>query len=106
MFIKEYTYTNWTTFKVYDCQSRKFYNQIKMDSIFFRETRPTNCGFKSNATPSQNENHTPFENGFYDMVWSIKFKSNNFQFMLREDLNKIKSPRNLLVFADKTMNLY
>ena len=26
--------------------------------------------------------------------------------MLREDLNKIKSPRNLLVFADKTMNLY
>ena len=42
------------------------------------------------------------------MVRSIEFKSvrNNFQSTLREDLNKIKSSRNLLVFADKTTNLY
>ena len=39
------------------------------------------------------------------MVRSIKFKSvwNNFQFTLREDLNKIKPSRS---FADKTTNLY
>ena len=42
------------------------------------------------------------------MVWSIEFKSvrNNFQSTLRKDLNKIKSSRNLLIFADKTTNLY
>ena len=42
------------------------------------------------------------------MVQSIEFKSvrNNLQFTLREDLNKIKSSGNLLVFADKTTNLY
>ena len=68
----------------------------------------TNFGFKSNVTPSQNEKLTPFENGLYDMMRSIEFKSvrNNFQSTLREDLNKIKSSRNLLVFADKTTNLY
>ena len=42
------------------------------------------------------------------MVRSIEFKSvrNNFQSTLREDLNKIKPSRNLLVFADKKRNLY
>ena len=60
------------------------------------------------VTPPHNEKLTPFEKGLYDMVRSIKFKSvwNNFQSMLREDLNKKKSSRNFLVFADKTMNLY
>ena len=42
------------------------------------------------------------------MVRSIEFKSvrNNFQSTLREDLNKIKPSRNLLMFADKKRNLY
>ena len=68
----------------------------------------TNFGFKSNVTPPQNEKITVFENGLYYMVRSIKFKSvrNDFQSTLREDLKKIKSSRNLLVFADKTTNLY
>ena len=68
----------------------------------------TNFGFKSNVTPPQNEKLTPFENGLYDMMRSIEFKSvrNNFQSTLREDLNKIKPSRNLLMFADKKRNLY
>ena len=42
------------------------------------------------------------------MVRSIEFKlvRNNFQSTLREDLNKIKSSRNFLVFAYKITNLY
>ena len=42
------------------------------------------------------------------MVRSIEFKSvrNDFQSTLREDLNKIKPSKNLLVLADKTKNLY
>ena len=68
----------------------------------------TNFGFKSNVIPSQNEKLTSFENGLYNMVQSIEFKSvrNNFQSTLSKELNKIRSSRNLLVFADKTTNLY
>ena len=46
--------------------------------------------------------------GLDDMVQCIEFKSvrNNFQSTLREDLNKIKSSRNLLLLGDKTTNLY
>ena len=69
-----------------------------------------NFGFKSNVTPPQNEKLTPFENRFYVMARSTELKSvrNNFQPTLIEDLNRIKSfrSRNLLVFADKTTNLY
>ena len=85
-----------------------------MESIFFEKpdqrnsNNSTNFGFKSNVTPPQNEKLTPFENGLYDMMRSIEFKSvrNNFQSTLREDLNKIKPSRNLLMFADKKRNLY
>ena len=85
-----------------------------MESIFFEKpdqrnsNNSTNFGFKSNVTPPQNEKLTPFENGLYDMVRSIEFKSvrNNFQSTLRKDLNKIKSSGNLLVFANKTRNLH
>ena len=42
------------------------------------------------------------------MVRSIEFKSvrNDFQYPFREYLNKIKSSINLLVFADKIVNVY
>ena len=83
-----------------------------MESIFFEKPdqrnskNSTNFGFKSNVTP--NEKLTPFENGLYDMVRSIEFKSvrNNFQSTLTKDLNKIKSSGNLLVFGNKTRNLH
>ena len=42
------------------------------------------------------------------MVRYIEFKSVriDFQYTVREDLNKIKPSRNLLLFADKIANLY
>ena len=42
------------------------------------------------------------------MIWSINFKPvrNDFQKKLSKDINNIKSSENLLIFADKTTNLY
>ena len=65
-------------------------------------------GSMSNLTHLQNEYLTPFENNLYDMVCNIEFKTgqNGFQKILISDLKKIQSSKNLLVFADKTKNLY
>ena len=75
----------------------RFITRLRWKAYFFEKpdqcnsNNSTNFGFESNVTPPQSEKLTPFENGLYDMVWSIKFKSvrNNFQSMLKEDLNKI-----------------
>ena len=67
-----------------------------------------NFGFKSNFTPLQHELLSPFESDLYDMIQSSNFKpvKNKFQKKLTEDINNIKSSENLLIFADKTTNLY
>ena len=91
-----------------------FMTRLRWKAYFFEKpdqlnsNNSTNFGFKSNVIPSQNEKLTSFENGLYNMVQSIEFKSvrNNFQSTLSKELNKIRSSRNLLVFADKTTNLY
>ena len=91
-----------------------FITRLRWKACFFEKpdqcnsNNSTSFGFESNIKPPQSEKLTPFENGLYDIVWSIRFKSvrSNIQSMLKEDLNKIKSSRNLLVFADKTRNLY
>ena len=43
-----------------------------------------------------------------DIIKSIKFRKvrNKFQEELKEDLSKIRKSRNILVFADKTNNVY
>ena len=74
-----------------------FIARLRWKAYFFEKpdqcnsSNSTNFGYELNITPPQNEKLTPFENGLYDMVWSIKFKSvrNNFQSMLKEDLSKM-----------------
>ena len=67
-----------------------------------------NFGFKFNLTPPQNDHLAPFENHLYDMVCNIEFNTgrNDFQKALISDLKKIQSSKNVLVFSDKTTNLY
>ena len=87
-----------------------FITRLRWKACFFEKpdqcnsNNSTSFGFESNVTPPQSEKLTPFGNGLYDMVWSSV--RSNFQSTLKEDFNKIKSSRNLLVFADKTRNLY
>ena len=68
----------------------------------------TNFGFKSNFTSPQHGLLSPFEKDVYDIVRLINFKQvrNDFQKKLTEDINNIRSSENLLIFADKTTNLY
>ena len=67
-----------------------------------------NYGFKSDRTPPQNKHLNEFENAMYDMVKNIEFQGNrnNFQSKLKDDLKKVKTSGKIMVFADKTTNMY
>ena len=67
-----------------------------------------NYGFKSDRTPPQNKHLNEFENVMYDMVKNIEFQGNrnNFQSKLKDDLKKVKTSGKIMVFADKTTNMY
>ena len=56
-------------------------------------------------SPPQNLALTSFENDIYQ---NIEFRKvhNDFQDKLKEDINEIRSSKNLFVFADKSTNLY
>ena len=63
-----------------------FITRLRWKAYFFQKpdqcnsNNSTNFGFKPNVISQKNEKFTPFENGLYDMVRSIEFKSvrNNF----------------------------
>ena len=73
------------------------------------EKKPQNLfGFKSPATPPQNELLNSFENALHDLIQSVEFKTvrNEFLSKLQKDVENIRSSKNMLVFADKSTNLY
>ena len=68
-----------------------------------------NFGFKSSHAPPKSPHLMPFEDNLYKMLREVEFRkvhSNQFQRRLASDVKSIKSSSNLLVFADKTTNLY
>ena len=82
-----------------------------MESFYFckenekPENEPQNLfGFKSLATPPQNEHLNPFENALYDMIQSIESKivRNEFLDKLQKDVENIRLSKIRLVFADKS----
>ena len=89
-----------------------FITRLRWKAHFFDKNKHSvnniNFGFKSNFTPLQHELLSPFESDLYDMIRSINFKPvrNDFQKKLTGDINNIKSSKHLLIFADKTTNLY
>ena len=73
------------------------------------ENKPQNLfGFKSPATPTQNKHLNSFENALYDLIQSIEFKTvrNEFLNKLQKDVENIRSSKNMLVFANKSTNIY
>ena len=68
----------------------------------------TNYGLRNNISPPQNPALTSVENNIYDMVKNIELRDvrRDFQDKLREDINKIRSSKNLFVFVDKSTSLY
>ena len=65
-------------------------------------------GFKTRKCPPQHKDLIPFEEDLMDMIQKVSFKTTNnpFQDTLRHDIDHIKESKDLLIFADKTRNLY
>ena len=63
---------------------------------------------KSRKCPPPIEELKPFEDDMFQIVENVKFKQvrNQFQEKLRRDVKKTNSSRKVLVFADKTRNVY
>ena len=67
-----------------------------------------NYGFKSRLAPPQNELIRPFEDDIFTLFRKIQFKvvKNPFLSKLNTDVKTIKKSNKVLVFADKTTNIY
>jgi hypothetical protein len=97
-----------------------FIKRIRWKAHFFLKTETAaddevnnsqgnnNFGFKTKNTPPFNPDLENFENDLLHLIKTIKFQniSNKFQKELKLDIKKIKSNPNILVFADKTSNIY
>ena len=86
---------------------QKAYNLCKEN----RENHSDQCknfGFKTVVTPPQNKDLNAFENDMYDMIRNVEFTNvrNEFLDHLNRDIESIRSSKNVLVFADKSTNLY
>ena len=82
-----------------------FIKRIRWKAHFFdnpmirNSNNYTNYGLRSNISPLQNPALTYFESDIYDMVRDIKFRKvhNDFQDKLKEDINEIRSSKNLFL---------
>ena len=65
-------------------------------------------GFKSESKPPIVKEIAPFMNAFFAMMHKIEFTKYNDPFLqdLKNDLNKMKKPKKMIIAADKTRNLY
>ena len=67
-----------------------------------------NFGLRSDLTPQKNESISLFEKDMYQLIKSIEFEkfSNEFMLQMSEDLKSQQNTNQVIVFADKTTNLY
>ena len=81
-----------------------FNNEKKNKEEVTRET----FGFKSKHHPGQLKELGNFEKDLFNVVTSLKFRklNDNFQEKMKSDILDIKSSPNVLIFADKTINIY
>ena len=69
---------------------------------------PLNYIFKSRKCPPQHKDLMEFENDLLELIKSVKFKKvkNKFLDQLHKDISSFKKSKNVLIFADKTRNIY
>ena len=65
-------------------------------------------GLKSLNCPPKIKEMVPFEKDLWNLVNKLKFRKikSKFQRQLNEDIREIKRSNKVLVFADKTSNIY
>ena len=92
---------------MYGRESWELCKKIKVESISFckenRENNSDQCknfGFKTVVTPPQND--------MYDMIRNVEFTNIRSEFLdhLNRDIESIRSSKNVLVFVDKSTNLF
>ena len=86
----------------------KAYHFCKDNSQPVNESANEYFGFKTSTTQPPNEHLNAFENDLYDLIQKVEFTNvqNTFQQKLKNGVHSIKSSNNMLVFADKSTNLY
>ena len=86
----------------------KAYHFCKDNSQPVNESANEYFGFKTSTTQPPNEHLNAFENDLYDLIQKVEFTNvqNTFQQKLKNDVHSIKSSNYMLVFADKSTNLY
>ena len=89
--------------KLIRCKAHFFLNK-KDPHMVKKET----FGFKTSYHPSQIQELEPFEKDLCNLVSLMKFKTNVniFQKQLNKYIRKIRKSTSLLVFAEKTSNIY
>ena len=72
------------------------------------ESRSGKFNLKSRRCPPPIEDLKPFEDDMFKMIENLRFKKvrNSFQDKLKRDVKKINSSDKVLVFADKSRNVY
>ena len=78
------------------------------DSNDSDDNQNLNFGFKSNVSSPANALLTEFENDLYEMIQQVEFRNikNDFQSKMNNDLEEMRTSKNLFVFTDKTNNIY
>ena len=82
-----------------------FFSNDDNDSI--KELKET-YGFRSKKTPPQHELLKAFEEDLIDLIRKVEFEPTKDQFLhkLNHDIKNIKESKDIIVFADKTTNMY
>ena len=86
---------------------------MQWKSLFFLNSKsdqqkPNEFNLKLRKCPPPIDELKPFEDDMFKLVENLRFKQvkNEFQDKLNRDVKKINSSKNILVFADKTRNVY
>ena len=71
-------------------------------------SNPLNYIFKNRKCAPQHKDLMQFENDLLKLIKSVKFKKvkNKFLDELQKDISSIKKSKNVVIFADKTQNIY
>ena len=87
------------------CKAHFFLNNNEKNK---EEAKHETFGFKSKHHPSQLKELDNFKKDSFNVVTSLKFRKLNdsFQEKMKSDILDIKSSPNVLIFADKTSNIY
>ena len=90
--------------------------RMRWKAYFFMENKVNNeeeprketYGFQSKYHPSQSKYLEVFEKDLFGITSTLKFRptQNDFQQKMKEDIAQIKSSPYVLIFADKTNNIY